>query len=190
MLLEKVLLLIISFLSLFTVTVVPRVHKHTHFFPHAEIRVGVERRRAVLELEAWRSYSAAGVAAGHAVVPVAAQVDLQSQQAIGGGTILTTLIWDTVHTWWSSCEDFKTFKSKSRSRLKKSCGQYCFRSLTLLFLKQKPFSFVKPENLLNLGLHRKHFSRVVYFSHARLMEQIHFYFNLSTEESNSCVSHG
>lgn len=43
-------------------------------------------------LGAGGSYSAAGVAAGLAVVPVAAQVDLQRQQAVGGGTILTALI--------------------------------------------------------------------------------------------------
>jgi len=35
------------------------------------------------------------VAAGLAVVPVAAQVDLQRQQAVGGGAILAALIWDT-----------------------------------------------------------------------------------------------
>lgn len=45
-----------------------------------------------------RSYGAARVAAGLAVVPVAAQVDLQRQQAVGGGTILAALIWDTVNT--------------------------------------------------------------------------------------------
>lgn len=39
-----------------------------------------------------RPHAAAGVAAGLAVVPVAAQVDLQRQQAVGGGTILTALI--------------------------------------------------------------------------------------------------
>lgn len=33
------------------------------------------------------------MAAGLAVVPVAAQVDLQRQQAVGGGTILAALIW-------------------------------------------------------------------------------------------------
>lgn len=44
-----------------------------------------------------RSYSAARVAAGFTVVPVAAQVDLQRQQTVGRGTILAALIWDTVN---------------------------------------------------------------------------------------------
>lgn len=38
------------------------------------------------------------MAAGFAVVPVAAQVDLQRQQTVGRGTILAALIWDTVST--------------------------------------------------------------------------------------------
>lgn len=49
----------------------------------------------------WRPENPAGVAAGLAVVPVAAQVDLQRQQAVGGGPVLAALIWETVHTWWS-----------------------------------------------------------------------------------------
>lgn len=60
-----------------------------------ELESGGERRRCP-GLGGGRSYGAAGVAAGLAVVPVAAQVDLQSQQAVGGGTILAALIWDTV----------------------------------------------------------------------------------------------
>lgn len=37
--------------------------------------------------------SPAGVAAGFAVVPVAAQVDLQGQGAVCGGTVIAVLIW-------------------------------------------------------------------------------------------------
>lgn len=60
--------------------------------------VGEGRSPCSRALGAGRSYGAARVAAGLAVVPVAAQVDLQRQQAVGGGTILAALIWDTVNT--------------------------------------------------------------------------------------------
>lgn len=48
-----------------------------------------------LGLGGGRSHGAARVAAGLAVVPVAAQVDLQRQEAVGGGPILAALVWDT-----------------------------------------------------------------------------------------------
>jgi len=39
------------------------------------------------------AYGPTGVAAGLAVVPVAAQVDLQSKGTVGGGSVLAALIW-------------------------------------------------------------------------------------------------
>lgn len=61
------------FPSLFTVTAV-----QLNVFPHAGVESqGGERLRRP-RLGGWRSNSAAGVAAGLAVVPVATQVDLKS----------------------------------------------------------------------------------------------------------------
>lgn len=72
-----------------------------------------------------RPDSAARVAAGFAVVPVAAQVDLQRQQTVGRGTILAALIWDTVsagarfHTWVRQIEE----KNIWGPNLERVCGR-------------------------------------------------------------------
>lgn len=70
-------------------------------FSFLELRLGSSRRERLCRpaLGGQRSYSAARVAAGFAVVPVAAQVNLQRQQTVGRGAILAALIWDTVNMW-------------------------------------------------------------------------------------------
>lgn len=50
------------------------------------------RRRGSGVLGSGRSQGAARVAAGLAVVPVTAQVDLESQQAVGRGSVLAAFI--------------------------------------------------------------------------------------------------
>lgn len=77
--------------SLFCVCVDRKFYR----FPHVEVQSqGGERLQRRPGLRGRGADSAAGVAAGLAVVPVAAQVHLQGQQAVGGGPVLAALIWD------------------------------------------------------------------------------------------------